>query len=97
MLLIWLVIDAWAPRPTLISVITAPTPMIMPSMVSTERILLAARLLSATRKLSPRFIARLQRGDGGRGTGVGDLLLTPVPCPLSPARLPAPLGGACRP
>src|SRR5512133_1890424 len=83
MLLIWLVIDAWAPRPTLIRVITAPTPMIMPSMVSTERILLAARLLSATRKLSPRFIATY--------------LLHPSLFTLHPSRLPAPLGGACRP
>ena len=42
---------ACAPRPSATIVITAPTPMIMPSMVSTVRILLRLSALSAIRSV----------------------------------------------
>ncbi len=49
-----IVARAWrsAPAPMDIMAITAPTPKIMPSMVSAERSLCAARLSSAERKAS---------------------------------------------
>ena len=49
------VIAAWAPLPTDIRVITAPTPMMMPSMVSAERNLLASSDLMAMVKDSISF------------------------------------------
>ncbi len=51
---------AWrsAPAPIDIMAITAPTPKIMPSMVSAERSLCAARLSSAERKASWGVIRR---------------------------------------
>src|SRR5579884_97137 len=44
---------AWAPRPTDISEITAATPMMMPSIVSSARSLFAPRARMAMRMLSP--------------------------------------------
>jgi hypothetical protein len=49
------VIDAWAPLPTDIRVITAPTPIMMPSMVSEERNLLANSDLMAMANDSTNF------------------------------------------
>jgi hypothetical protein len=49
------VIDASAPLPTDIRVITEPTPMITPSMVSAERSLLAKSDLNAIKKDSINF------------------------------------------
>src|SRR5690349_6556123 len=42
-----------APEPSAIMVMTAPTPMMMPSMVSSDRSLLARSASSATRMISP--------------------------------------------
>src|SRR2546429_4487952 len=56
----------WAPEPSAIIVITAPTPMMMPSMVRSERSLLARSASSATRTISPNSI---------RLAGVGARLL----------------------
>ena len=47
------------PCPTETRVMTAPTPMIMPSMVSIERSLLAVKAPTATRMLSVMFMQRL--------------------------------------
>jgi hypothetical protein len=44
-------IVAWAPRPSATIVMTAPTPMIMPSIVSTVRILFRLSALSAIRNV----------------------------------------------
>ena len=44
-------IVAWAPRPRATIVITAATPMIMPSMVSTVRILLRLSAFNAIRSV----------------------------------------------
>ena len=44
-------IVAWAPRPRATIVMTAPTPMIIPSMVRTVRILFRLSALSAIRKV----------------------------------------------
>ena len=44
-------ISSWAPRPRPTIVMTAATPMIMPSMVSAVRSLLRPRALSATRTM----------------------------------------------
>jgi len=49
--------DFWAPDPRAIMVITAPTPMMMPSMVSSERSLFARSASSATLTISPKSIA----------------------------------------
>src|SRR5438552_1586217 len=51
------VICCWAPRPMLMSVITAATPMITPSMVSTPRSLFARSARRATRTASSAFIS----------------------------------------
>ncbi len=48
---IWASITAWAPEPSATIVMTAPTPMIMPSMVRAVRSLLRPRALSAIRKI----------------------------------------------
>jgi hypothetical protein len=53
------VIDASAPLPTDISVMTEPTPMITPSMVSEERSLLAVNDLMAIIKDSTNFTINL--------------------------------------
>src|SRR5439155_17361563 len=44
----------WAPLPSATMVMTAPTPMMMPSMVRSDRSLLARMAWSATWKISPR-------------------------------------------
>src|SRR5260221_14293957 len=59
---------AVAPVPMAISATTAPTPMMMPSMVSAERSLLAASARRAMRKFSAKFMAYLS-GRRGRGWG----------------------------
>ncbi len=46
---------AWAPAPTATMVMTAPTPITMPSMVSALRILLTRRALTAIRALARTF------------------------------------------
>src|SRR5712692_11822533 len=51
-----LVILAVAPVPMAIRATTAPTPMMMPSMVRAERSLLAASARRAMRKFSAKFI-----------------------------------------
>src|SRR5438874_4897426 len=56
MLLICLVTPCWMPWPIDISAITAPTPMIMPSMVRLARSLFAPNARRAMRTLSVRFI-----------------------------------------
>src|SRR4029450_6708204 len=48
---IWASIEVCAPVPSATIVMTAPTPMIMPSIVSAVRILLRLSALSATRKI----------------------------------------------
>jgi hypothetical protein len=53
------VIDFSAPLPTDIRVMTEPTPIITPSMVSEERSLLAASDLIAIKKDSINFTASL--------------------------------------
>src|SRR5438874_9049464 len=50
-----------APLPSATMVITAPTPMMMPSIVSNDRSLLARIAWSATRKISPRSMLRSGR------------------------------------
>ena len=59
---------ACTPCPMDIRAITAPTPMIIPSMVSPARSLFAPRARRATRTLSPGFMRRPRapRGRGGR-------------------------------
>src|SRR5207244_5754639 len=54
--------DFWAPEPRAIMVITAPTPMMIPSMVRSERSLLARSASSATRMISPNSIGLPRRG-----------------------------------
>jgi hypothetical protein len=49
-------IRAFAPEPTAIMAMTAPTPMIIPSMVRAERILLTMRALRAMRRLARRRV-----------------------------------------
>jgi hypothetical protein len=65
---------AWAPPPTAIMTITAATPMMMPSMVNAERILLTRRASRAMRRVAAKFIAALRphppgywRGPAPRG------------------------------
>ncbi len=48
----------WAPCPIATIAITAPTPMITPSIVSKDRILLRFKEWSATRNVSRKFIAK---------------------------------------
>jgi hypothetical protein len=48
------VIRAFAPEPTAIMAITAPTPMMIPNMVKAERILLTLRALKAIRRLAKK-------------------------------------------
>ena len=55
-LLIWSSTRACAPAPTATIVITAPTPMMMPSIVSAERSLLTRSAASATRSVARKFI-----------------------------------------
>src|SRR5207253_8576302 len=52
----WTWLDA--PSPTATLQITAPTPMMMPSMVRTLRILLRAKARTATRSISPKLSTR---------------------------------------
>ena len=59
-------IDDWAPVPSATMVITAPTPMIMPSMVSAVRILLRASALRATRKTIRMLMAYTASASTGR-------------------------------
>src|SRR5262249_44862610 len=59
---------AVAPVPMAMSETTAPTPMMMPSMVSAERSLLAARARKAIRKFSGKFMGSLS---GRLGSGAG--------------------------
>ena len=56
--LIWRSISACAPAPTVTMAITAATPMMMPSIVSTLRIRLTRRASRATRRSSARGIVR---------------------------------------
>src|SRR3989442_1378998 len=51
----------WAPEPRASMVITAPTPMMMPRAVSSDRSLLARIAWSATLKISSSSIGRAQR------------------------------------
>src|SRR6267378_800102 len=51
----------WAPVPNATIVITAPTPMMMPSIVRNDRSLLARIAWSATWKISPRSMLRPRR------------------------------------
>ena len=57
--LIWSSIMDWAPLPMATSVMTAATPMIIPSMVSPVRILLRPSALNAMRKVIAGDIGRL--------------------------------------
>src|SRR5262245_60407933 len=57
---------AVAPVPMAIKATTAPTPMMMPSMVSAERSLLAASARRAMRKFSGKFMVCLSRRRSGR-------------------------------
>src|SRR4051794_22348875 len=55
----------WAPLPSATMVITAPTPMMMPSMVSTDRSMLALIDCSATATVSPSSILTPRSTDSG--------------------------------
>ena len=55
---IWSSTRACAPAPTATMVITAATPMMMPSMVSAERSLLMRSARSAMRRVARKFMAR---------------------------------------
>jgi hypothetical protein len=46
----------FAPEPTAIMAITAPTPMMIPNIVKAERILLTIRALSAIRRLARSLV-----------------------------------------
>src|SRR5262245_61008319 len=52
----------WAPVPSATMVITAPTPMMIPSMVSSDRSLLARIARKATATVSPRSISARPAG-----------------------------------
>src|SRR2546428_13531415 len=54
--------DFCAPEPRATIVITAPTPMMIPSIVRSERSLLARSASSATRMISPRSIVPRRGG-----------------------------------
>src|SRR6266480_2357343 len=76
----------WAPLPSATMVITAPTPMMMPSIVRNDRSLLARIAWSATWKISPSSMLRPRRRRLPRRRG-GLLLLharqaTNAPHPL---------------
>src|SRR5579859_1381680 len=60
---------AVAPVPIAIRATTAPTPIMMPSMVSAERSLLAASARRAMRTFSAKFISRLLERDSSRRLG----------------------------
>ena len=75
----WTALDD--PLPTATSTITAPTPIMMPSMVSDERSLLAMIPRRAMVKLSPPITPGLRRGG---------------PAPAGAAVPPAPPGGGPR-
>lgn len=64
--------EAWTafcdPVPTATRVMTDAMPMTMPSIVSTERILLAATPASANRVLSRILTVRLRRSGAGWGS-----------------------------
>ena len=49
-------ICAFAPEPTAIMAMTAPTPMIIPSIVKADLILFTKRALNAIRKLAKRVV-----------------------------------------
>ncbi|MNC88546.1 hypothetical protein D3C83_43680 [compost metagenome] len=57
--LIWSSTRAWAPEPIAIMVITAATPMMMPSMVSVLRSLFTRRARSAMRMLASQVMPSL--------------------------------------
>ena len=59
MLVIWLVIAAWAPRPMDSIAMTAITPIMIPSIVKPARSLFALMLESEIRKLSMKFIVHI--------------------------------------
>src|SRR5215210_4669367 len=72
----------WAPLPNATMVITAPTPMMMPSMVSTDRSMLARIDCSATATVSPSSMLAPRSA----GSGLTALLLhagngSPASCP----------------
>ena len=58
MLAICSAIRAFAPEPTAIMAMTALTPMMIPSMVRAERILLTLRALKAIRRLAKKVVIR---------------------------------------
>src|SRR3954447_11212293 len=75
----------WAPEPSATMVITAPTPMMIPSMVSSDRSLLARIARKATATVSPsntsarpgrRLLLLTHAGDGTAAAGhpIGPLL-----------------------
>src|SRR3989442_1470014 len=69
--------DFWAPDPSASMVITAPTPMMMPSAVSSDRSLFARIACSATLKISSSSIAVLAvPGRGAAGAARRGGLLT---------------------
>jgi hypothetical protein len=60
MLAIWSAIFFFAPEPTAIIAITAPTPMMIPSMVRLERILLTMRARRAILRLAKSVVIILK-------------------------------------
>jgi hypothetical protein len=56
MLAICSAMRAFAPEPTAIMAITAPTPMMIPNMVRAERILLTMSALKAIRRLAKKVV-----------------------------------------
>jgi uncharacterized protein involved in outer membrane biogenesis len=58
MLAICSAIRAFAPEPTAIMAMTALTPIMIPSMVKAERILLTLRALKAMRRLAKKVVMR---------------------------------------
>ena len=68
-LLIWSSTRACAPPPTATIVITAPTPMMMPSMVSIERSLLTRSAVSATLSVAKKFMGAPARCARSRREG----------------------------
>jgi len=65
----WLVIEAVAPLPIASRAITDATPMITPSIVSSERTLLASRLSAASRAISIRLTRPWAPAGSGGSTG----------------------------
>src|SRR2546430_17473833 len=72
------VICCWAPRPMDISVITAATPMITPSMVRMPRSLLARSARKATRTASNAFMSVLLHRQTGQDVGGAHWVLDPL-------------------